>query len=287
MSNRSSSKKHHALSFGDKFNLAQRLLNGVHARLSAKDEIHTQPPASVSAVQQQQQEEYQQKGNAATTRPPRKLFMTAAEAVQLVTDDACVFFTGFGVHESPLVVNCALHERFVRTRQPRNLTAVIPAAAGAGADPKSPLANLDHCLSSEDVLQQGQQDQLVKTFLLSHISSFPIFRANRKVRASEVETHFYPQGAVSLILRKMTTEGNNTYTLPANRSPAGTVFDPRCGRGTPLFEQRRDVQRVQVDPETGAFTYALPWIDVVIAGAAAADIDGNIYFKGASCIANR
>ena len=87
--------------------------------------------------------------------------------------------------------------------------------------------------------------------------------------------HILPLGCFGLIFEAQAKRGENFVIK--NKLVKGTMLDPRTGRGSALSKNAKK-SYITVDEEEN-FKMELPYVDVAMFAAPAADSEGNIYFK--------
>ena len=194
--------------------------------------------------------------------PENPKFMSARDAASLVHDNDVVAFTGIAANQRASIMHWAVHESFVQTGHPNNLTVLIPS--GAGGRGKMPG-------SLEDVGVEG----LCRRMITGHVETYKSFL--KLADAGLLELQCIPQGTCVQLLHAM-ADGQDAFTTHAG---VGTFIDPRVGRGTPVLPGVGE-QLVGVEGDRLRFTCPKP--DVAIFNLPAADRKGNLYAKHAAVV---
>lgn len=191
-----------------------------------------------------------------------KVFMSAKEAVQFISDGATVISTGIAGNSRCSIYYWAVRERFERTGKPSGLTWMVVAAAGGRGEAPGTL---------EEVALPG----LLKCHISGHVETH---KALLKLGdEGRLDVHTMPQGVMTRLI-----EGQaRGIKEVASTVGMGTFLDPRVGAGTSLL---RNKENSFVRAEDNALVYTLPEINVAIFSAPYADREGNIYFKKAATI---
>jgi propionate CoA-transferase len=190
-----------------------------------------------------------------------KHVVSAAEAAALVADGATVSVSSSSGLGCPEAVLRALGERFARDGRPRNLTVLMPIAAGDmyGID------GIDH------LAQSGMIKRILGGSYPSGPSSAPPPRIRKLIEAEEIEAYNLPSGVLFQMHRMsaaaqpgvLTTVGLDTYVDP--RLEGG-----RMNSVTPEF-----VRVEQFDGREWLYFPALD-VDVAVIRATTADGRGNL-----------
>jgi len=190
-------------------------------------------------------------------------FMTAWEAAQLIPDEAVIGTSGMGGNQRPALLYWAVRDRFKAEGHPKDCTLIgVGGQGGRGRVPGT----------AEELAIEG----LLKCTITGHTETF---KAQLKLaHEKKMELQCSLIGMITLVLKEQ-MEGRNYFISDTG---AGTFIDPRTGKGTPVWPP--DAPQYVEMTEDGRFKYSLPFINVALVNAPAADRKGNIYFKGASVI---
>jgi propionate CoA-transferase len=189
--------------------------------------------------------------------------MTAWQAVDLIKDGAIMGTSGIAGNQRCALIYWTIRERFLAEKRPANITIVC--VGGQGGRGKIPG-------TLEEIALEGLNTRL----FTGHAETF---KAQLKLAdAGKLEIQIIPQGTLTLLL-KAQTEGRDHVI---NNTGAGTLIDPRTGRGTPLTPGAPQYVEVLED---GRFKYGMPKIDTAVFSAPAADRKGNIYVKNCAVLA--
>lgn len=190
-------------------------------------------------------------------------FMTAWEAAQLIPDEAVIGTSGMGGNQRPALLYWAVRDRFRAEGHPKDCTLIgVGGQGGRGRVPGT----------AEELAIEG----LLKCTITGHTETF---KAQLKLaHEKKMELQCSLIGMITLVLKEQ-MEGRNYFISDTG---AGTFIDPRTGKGTPVWPP--DAPQYVEMTEDGRFKYSLPFINVALVNAPAADRKGNIYFKGASVI---
>ena len=168
----------------------------------------------------------------------------------------------------------ALASRHARTSQPHGLT--ITTLGGNGTGGKLPG-------SVDDILRL---DGCVSRVFVAHVATHLHGRTRMVAAAPRLQVHIMPLGVISSIYGAMARGGGAGKDCASVTTSvgAGTVFDPRVGRGSPLTPGLH-AQFVRAEAD-GRLTYSLPHLTVTVLNAAAADKEGNVYRGSMSMISD-
>jgi len=186
-------------------------------------------------------------------------FMSAAEAVALIPDNACLMGMGMTVSARPAILWSALGQRYKDTGSPENLTVITAGGAGArGIIPGS----------VEDVGLKG-----LNTFFISgHLET-----ARAQLALAEKDECILgvlPQGIIAHLAE---AQGNGKDHILSDVG-VGTFIDPRIGSGSQVTAGKGE-QLVSVEGDK--LKYRIPDVTAAVVIAPSADIEGNIYVKEA------
>lgn len=189
-------------------------------------------------------------------------FVHARRAALLVPDRACIMTSGMAGNAPCSILYQAIRKVFEETGHPRNLTVI--AAGGVGGRGRVPG-------TVEELAVPG----LLSRYISGHLGSVPLIVD--LAAQGDCELHTLPQGIIAQ-LAECQSHGNNRMR---SSTGVGTVMDPRTGRGSVVWN---DNEANLVETSGNRLLYRLPWIDVALVLAPAADEVGNVYMKGASMI---
>jgi len=195
--------------------------------------------------------------------PGNPKFVGPQDAVQLIQDGDVVGTSGLAGNQLQRIMYFALREVYDQTGHPRDLTFLC--TGGQGGRGKVP-----------GTLEQLGSAGLVKRLITGHHETFKSLL--KLAQQEKLELQSIPQGVLALLID---AQGHGVDSL-LTRTGVGTFVDPRVGCGTSLF--RADGEQF-VAVEDGQLRYRAPKINVAMFGAPAADREGNIYFRGASMVA--
>ncbi len=190
--------------------------------------------------------------------PGNPKFMSAREAVSLIKDGSVIGTSGLAGNQRASLIWWAIKEMFEETGHPRDLTIV--SVGGQGGRGKIP-----------GTLEELGLPGLCTRLFTGHTETYKSILKLADQGLCEIQC--IPQGTLTLILKAMGEEGKN-YVI--NKTGIGTFIDPRVGRGTPVLNGGKK-QWVEVVGDS--LKYEVPWLDVAVFNAPAADREGNIYVK--------
>jgi len=140
-------------------------------------------------------------------------FLTAQEAGRLIKDRDTILVSGFGWAGLCEEVFVTLERRFLETGNPRDLTAICPAAQSDGMG--AGFQHLGH-------------EGMVRRVILGHWGLVP--KLQKLAMESKIEAYCFPQGVLSIMCRDVaakrptiTTVGLDTYVDP--RQSGGRMND--------------------------------------------------------------
>jgi propionate CoA-transferase len=189
-------------------------------------------------------------------------FMSAAQAVELIPDNAVGMSTGLAGSMRPAILFAAIRKRFEKVGHPANLTWI--AAGGSGGRGMVPG-------TVEEVGVEG----LCTRFISGHLETA---KSLLKLGDKGVcELVVLPQGTITQ-LAEAQWHGQDSLVTTVG---VGSFMDPRVGTGTQVIPGVGE-QLVEVDGDK--LRYRLPPITAACVIATAADEEGNLYIEGAPLI---
>lgn len=182
-------------------------------------------------------------------------FVTAAEAVQHISDGATVATSGFIGGIVPEAILKAIKKSFLEKGTPRDLTSVFAAGQGDG---------------KERGLNHFGEEGLLKRVVGGHFNLSP--RIGALAMDNKIEAYNFPQGTLSQWFRSIAGRRPGIIT----KIGLGTFADPRLEGGKLNAKTTEDlVEVIQLNGEEWLW-YKPMKIDVAIIRGTTADQDGNI-----------
>lgn len=180
------------------------------------------------------------------------------EAAALIQDGDCVFINCFLSLGHADAVHTAIHERFLSTGHPKDLTLMSTAGYGAWAEDKL----------AEAYVAAGA----VRRVINSHFPTMPV--STRMIAEEKLEGYAFPLGVLSHALREMAA-GRTHYLTQMG---LGLYVDPRLD-GPAMNKISKDelVRLVHIDGEE-YLKYTIPKPNICLIKGTAADPSGNITF---------
>ncbi len=189
-------------------------------------------------------------------------FLSAIEAVRLIADGSVVAASGLGGHQRASILYWAMVEEFAASGSPGELTVVnIGGHGGRGVLP-------------------GTLDELARPGLCERLisSHFETTHGFLKLAADGgCELQCLPLGVIALLFD---AQARGRASI-ARTTGVGTLFDPRCGRGSPV---EQGVGEQLIAAEGDQLRYRLPPVDVALFNLPAADRRGNLYARNAAIV---
>ena len=179
---------------------------------------------------------------------------TAEEAVKkFIKDGDFVVFGGFNHCCTPLETLAALHDTFMETGSPNNLTCM--------------------CGGGNPGLSFFAEEGLVKRALVGHYGPNP--KMIDLVSQNKIESYNVPQGVISHLLRAVVNREVGYIT----RIGLNTCMDPRLDGAKMNDVTKEDlVELVDILGEE-YLVYKCPTVNVAMIRGTVADEDGNVSFK--------
>jgi len=193
---------------------------------------------------------------------PRMSIISAEEAAALIPDGATVSISASSGLACPDSMLQALGERFTTTGSPRQLTTVIPIAAGDMYG----IGGIDH------LAQPGLLKRVIAGAFPSGPSSLPSPRIRQMIGDNQVEAYNLPSGILFHLHREAASKRPGILTTAG----LDTVVDPRRQGGRMNEVTTEDIVRItEFDGREWLYFPALA-IDVAIIRGTTVDELGNI-----------
>ena len=193
-------------------------------------------------------------------------FMSAKEAVSLISDQATVVSSGMAGNARCRLLYLALRDRFLATGRPNGLTWVALGAQGGRGKVPGTLEELGH-------------PGLLTRVVSSHFETLK--SVLRLAERGEVELHAVPLGTAALAIE---AQGRGEATV-VTETGVGTVLDPRTGAGSRVGSGAGAGRgEGLIEPVAGGLQVTLPRIDTALLSVPYADHEGNLYARDASVL---
>ncbi|MDR1068947.1 MAG: 3-oxoacid CoA-transferase [Clostridiales Family XIII bacterium] len=193
-------------------------------------------------------------------------FVTAAEAVSVIQNDAAVIVGGFGSYSSAEELLQALADRYEAGGSPRNLTVIAGIVPGDKTERTEPMTGYNIGLNR---LKAEGLVGTVKVGLLNDARAFSWAVGDNKIAG-----YLLPMGVLISLFHTAAGGGPGFLT----KVGLGTYCDPRqegCMVNDKAREQGEIVERMEIDGEEYLF-YKSFKPDVCLIRATYADEDGNL-----------
>jgi propionate CoA-transferase len=192
----------------------------------------------------------------AVARNPR--FVTAAEAVSHIPDQAVVLSCGFAALEPCFILLHALRKRYVARKRLAHLDWISVNAHGTRG--RAP-GGIDE-LAAPGVLRR---------YIAGHVETARGLL--RQGALGTLEIYNLPLGTLAELVQRQA--GGDDAPL-GSAVGVGTSMDPRCG-DTSRITPRSTATFVEVARGGATLLYSIPPITVCLLNAVCADTDGNVY----------
>ncbi|MCR4673028.1 MAG: acyl CoA:acetate/3-ketoacid CoA transferase [Lachnospiraceae bacterium] len=207
-------------------------------------------------------------------------FITAAQAAELIPDNATVGIAGMGLSGWAEEIACAIRDRFAATGHPCNLNLKQGSAIGDWGNGNNYIGwdrtkrdEPDRAHGNRGVTRLGEAGPgLVTKWTSAHIGS--AFTLNKIAAEKGLEVHCLPQGVTINLWREIAAGRPGLIT----KVGLGTFVDPRVEGGSMNGLDTEDVVRlVEFNGEEYLF-YPSFKCDVALLRGTIADENGNISF---------